>query len=275
MNKVAITGVLQLLGFHLCHRCLNQGIEVIGFDNFERNKPLKEEMLLVIGRNANFQFVEANDEPEKLKPYLQDVTMFFYLNDESDDISNLEQIVVICDELHLPIVTISSLEVYGNCDGICNEETPLHPITKYGKRKKLEELYWLKDAEVNGRQIVIFRLPNLFGPWQDPKDSFHQLVYQFVKNNVSLHAIMNNSSLSQNYMFVSNVVDALLLVMNHRFSCEIYNLSLNEKKYCTKKIRTELSYQPTYTYQQGIEILKKHILKILKLNRSLYEHVSP
>lgn len=271
MNKVAINGVLQLLGFHLCNECLNKGIEVIGFDNFKRNKPIKEEMLMEIGRNANFQFVETNDKPDNLKPYLQDVTMFFYLNNENEDISNIKEIVDICDELHLPIVTVSSLEVYGNCDRICNEDSPLHPLTKYGKRKKLEEQYWLKDAEINDRQIAIFRLPNLFGPWQDPEDSFHQLVYQFVKNNVSLHTIINNSSLSRDYMFVSNVVDALLLVMNHRFSCEIYNLSLNEKKYCTKKIRNEFSYKPKYTYQHGVEILIKHMLKMLKRNPSLYE----
>ena len=38
MEKVAITGVLQLLGFHLCNQCLNQGIEVVGFDNFEQKQ---------------------------------------------------------------------------------------------------------------------------------------------------------------------------------------------------------------------------------------------
>jgi len=271
MDKVAICGVLQLLGFHLCKECLNLGIEVIGFDNFEKNKPIKDEMLMEIGRNANFQFIEAKEELDKFKRYLQDVEMFYYLNDELEDMSKIEQIAAICDELSMPVVTASSLEVYGKCDGICNEDAPLHPMTKYGKRKKLEEHYWLKDAEANGRQIAIFRLPNLFGPWQNPTDRFHQLAYQLVKNNVSLHTIINYSSLSRDYMFVNNAVDALLLAMNHRFSCEIYNLSFNEKKYCTKKIRTELSYQPKYTYQQGIEILEKHLMEILKLHPSLYE----
>lgn len=275
MNRVAIFGVLQLLGFHLCNQCLNRGIEVIGFDHLEKNKLFKEEMLLAIGRNANFQFVEASDALKKLQHYLQTATMLFYLDEECSDIAAIEQITAVCDELKLPIVAASSLEVYGECEEICDEETPLQPITKYGKRKTLEEQCWLKDAYQNDRQIAIFRLPHLFGPWQDPKDRFHQLIYQFVKQNVNLEALVKNRSLSRNYLFVSNVVDAFLLLMNHRFSREIYNLSLNESKYCTKKIRSELAYQPKYTFQQGVEILKNHILKILKTNPLLYDDTRP
>lgn len=271
MEKIAITGVLQLLGFHLCNHLLNQGMQVVGFDNFDRNKQLKAEMLLAIGRNANFQFVESNYEQSELKNHLQDVTIFFHLNEESMNIHDLIEIVHICDQLQLPIITASSLEVYGNCKAACNEDTPLHPTTNLGKRKKLEEHYLLKNADRCNRQIAIIRLPNIFGPWQNPKDQFHQLIFQIVKNNASIQEIVNNRSLSQNYMFVNNVVDALMLIMEHRFHREIYNLSLNEKKYCSQKIRTQLSFKPKYSFQQGVEIFKKHILQMLETNPSLYE----
>lgn len=272
MNKVVISGVLQLLGFHLCDQCLNQGIEVVGFDTLERNKLLKEEMLHRFGRNANFQFVETNVESEQLKTYLKEATMVFYVNEECDDISQIEQIVEVCDQMHLPVVVSSSLEVYGTCETICKEDSKLHPITKFGKRKKLEEHYWLKDAVRNRRRIAIFRMPTLYGPFQDPNDSFHQVVYQFVKNHVNLDPIANSSSLAQQYLFVNNAVDAFLLMMNRQFSCEIYNLSANENKFCMEKIRTELNYEHKYTFREGLEIMKNHLLKILETNPSLYEH---
>lgn len=271
MEKIAITGVLQLVGFHLCNQLLKQGVQVVGFDNFDKNKHLKTEMLLAIGRNANFHFLEWNAEKTELKHHLKDAALFFHLDEEIEVISDLNHIIEICDQLKLPIIAASSLEVYGPCQSTCDENTPLQPTTRYGKRKKLEEDYLLNDAKRCNRRIAVIRLPHIFGPWQNPNDRLHKLILQCVKTDAGFEELVNNRSLSKNYMFVNNVVDAFLLMMNHRFEREIYNLSLNDEKYCSQKIRTELSYQPKYSFQQGVEMVKKHIEKMLEINPSFFK----
>ena len=55
MKKVVIYGVLQIVGFHLCTRLLEDGIFVVGIHDNKTNENVREEMLFSIGRNANFQ----------------------------------------------------------------------------------------------------------------------------------------------------------------------------------------------------------------------------
>ena len=63
------------------------------------------------------------------------------------------------------IVFTSSISVYGPCEQAVDETSPLHPVSSYGRSKRLAERIhrdWLERGE--GRRLVIVRPGVVFGP---------------------------------------------------------------------------------------------------------------
>lgn len=268
MDKVIVTGVLQLSGFHLCVRLLNEGINVVGIDTLDKNKKYKEEMLLSIGRNANFEYVESLDD---VKDFCG-VDLFFHLCGELMNDSELNKIITLCDKYQIPIIYISSLDVYGRGESCCYEDTMLRPVTPLGKRKKHEEMMLLSNSEEKKRKLVIFRTPYIYGPWQHQGHCMHKLIYMHVKKNIGLDKLLSNETFANQYMYVEDLIEAIMLVINRGFQCEIFNLSVNEQMFSSMKAREHLSFQPKITLQEGIEKQKQHIIKMLKVDPLFFEY---
>ena len=268
MEKAVVTGALQIAGFHLCMRLLDEGMAVVGIDRMERCDKIKEEMLLSVGRNANFQHAESlKDE------HLRDAHLLFHLDEDPLSETEFKRRIALCDEFQIPIVYLSSLDVYGNSSTCCTEGSKLEPATPLGKRKKQEELALRSNLEEKNRRILIFRTPRIYGPWQPANDDM-QRIFQLANNQAALKGdeqLMNRDFVNQ-YMFVEDVVDAIMLAGEREFHCEIYNLSSDEQKFSSKKARERLSFRPKHTFDEGIEKLKQHILKASSVNRSLFEN---
>ena len=63
------------------------------------------------------------------------------------------------------IVFTSSISVYGPCEKAVDEASPLHPVSSYGRSKRLAERIhrdWLARGE--GRRLIIVRPGVVFGP---------------------------------------------------------------------------------------------------------------
>ena len=63
------------------------------------------------------------------------------------------------------IVFTSSISVYGPCEEAVDELSPLHPVSSYGRSKRLAERIhrdWLERGE--GRRLIIVRPGVVFGP---------------------------------------------------------------------------------------------------------------
>jgi nucleoside-diphosphate-sugar epimerase len=63
------------------------------------------------------------------------------------------------------LVFTSSISVYGPCELAVNEQSPLHPVSSYGRSKRLAERIhrdWLARGE--GRRLIMVRPGVVFGP---------------------------------------------------------------------------------------------------------------
>lgn len=110
---------------------------------------------------------------------------------------------------------------------ICDESTPLNPISLYGKTKKYAE-----DVLTNNyNNYTVFRLATVFG--MSPRPRFDLLV-----NNLVLEAEKNKSltifdpHFRRNYVHIKDVVKAFNLARYYDYN-EIYNLG-NDNINCTK-----------------------------------------
>lgn len=271
MEKVIVTGVLQLIGFHLCNRLLNEGFHVVGIDTCTNNEKIKAEMLLSFGRNANFEFVNESLSNVNYENHIHEVKTFFHLREDPTTELEFNKIIAICEKLNVPIVFISSLEVYGNNQTLYTESSKLNPSTPLGKRKKQEEQLLLEKVCAGKNKCLIFRIPSVYGPWQSKNDCLHKHLNVHIKNNSHVSELKINHNFSKKYIYVDDVVEAIMLGFKENFTTAIYNLSVNEEKYSNDKIKEHLAFLPRYSFEDGLEKQKQHLLKILEVNPTIFE----
>jgi len=115
---------------------------------------------------------------------------------------------------------------YGVTDGNihCTEESPLNPISVYGKSKvEAEKIVLDTDNSIS------FRLATVFG--MSPKMRWELLVnfytYEAMRNK---YLIIFEKNFKRNYIHIRDVANCFIFAMyqSHRFKHKVYNLGLDE-----------------------------------------------
>lgn len=107
-----------------------------------------------------------------------------------------------------------------------------NPLSPYAVTKLVNELYAEVFARVYNFNTVGLRYFNVFGPKQNPNNPYAAVIPIFCKNFIRGDApkINGNGSISRDFTFVENVVQANILSLfcestNHASSHEIYNVA--------------------------------------------------
>ncbi len=271
MKKVVVTGALQFIGYHLSTRLLNAGYDVIGIDSLANQRERKEEMLLSFGRNANFQFIDSPWTEVELKKFLCSKTKFmFHYDQEIIAIESNRKIPHICAEKDIPLIVLSSLEVFGKQVPDVTGDTLLEPVTELGKQKARLEACLFSILDEIEYKLVIFRLPHVYGPWQDKEECVHKLLYAHLKANKTMQNVSMKTAFVKKHMYIDDVIELMWLAVNRKFDYEIYDVTY-EGDGLNSKIRNELSFEPVYTFEDGLKKQREHMLKMLQFNPLIYE----
>ncbi|MDR3491895.1 MAG: NAD-dependent epimerase/dehydratase family protein [Gammaproteobacteria bacterium] len=127
------------------------------------------------------------------------------------------------------IIYTSGSGVYGEVGELASRENQgdLHPISPYGASKLAGEAFISSYCHMFGLSACVFRFGNVVGPRQT-----HGVGYDFVrsllKNKNSLR-ILGNGKQSKSYIYVQDVVQAVLLVNEKMQSqYEVYNVATGD-----------------------------------------------
>ena len=306
MNKILVTGGAGYIGSTLVPVLLNQGYKVTVLDSLIFNQP----SLLDCCADQNFEFIQGD---------ICDHDLVNTILPKSDIVIPLAAIVgapackrnpsltrLVNYDAHMNIVNNVSAEQkvlfpttnsgygIGEKDSYCTEETPLRPISEYG-RMKVE----IEKAFLERGNAVTFRLATVFG--MSPRMRMDLLVNDFVCRAVKDKAIvLFEEHFRRNYIHVRDVSKAFLFGIENyeKMKGEPYNVGLSSanltkgqlaekiKEYVPKlyihtaeigedpdkrdylvsndKIES-LGWKPDYTLDDGIQELIKGY-KILKPN---------
>jgi len=215
MQKVLVTGGAGYIGSVLCEHLLDAGYDVTVLDNlmYGQTGPLH------LASNPRFHFVYGN--VVKYQP-LSDLIK------QSDIIIPLAAIVgaPACDLYHSRDITdinehitghISSLKdkliIYPNTNSgygsqpniICTEDTPLDPISTYGKSKQRSENWLFKYHS----DTIVLRLATVFG--MSPRMRTDLLVNDFVYKAVTDgYLVLFEPHFRRNFVHIRDVADCFL-----------------------------------------------------------------
>ncbi len=183
-------------------------------------------------------------------------------------------------------IQVSTDEVYGTLgkDGYFYETTPLSPNSPYSASKASADLIARSFFETYKLPVLITRCSNNYGPYQYPEKLIPFFISKLLKNEkVPLYGDGGNV---RDWLYVYDHCGAIDRVIHNGKIGEVYNIGGNNEKtnieitklilnamgkdetyieyvtdrlghdrryaICNTKIRTELNWNPSVTFEQGI-----------------------
>jgi UDP-glucose 4-epimerase len=128
----------------------------------------------------------------------------------------------------VPVVYASSAAVYGDCSSVpLRESSEKQPLSAYGADKLGCELHARVAGKVHRLRTIGLRLFNVYGPGQDPKSPYSGVISIFCERigRGQPIEIFGDGRQTRDFIFVADVVTALLRAMDARLSGEpVFNI---------------------------------------------------
>ena len=251
MKKILITGGAGYIGSMLSTELVNQGYKVTVLDLLKYNKNSLSHLYF----HRNFKFIYGDARNKKIMKNLIKQNEFiiplaglvgaplcdkFKKDAISTNFKAVKMIKELVNKKHKVIyMTTNSGYGIGEKNKFCDENTPLKPISLYGKTKC--------DAETEMNKFknsICFRLATVFG-------NSYRMRSDLLVNNFVFRAVINKKLdifepyFRRNFIHVKDVVKGIIFSINNfkKLKSNIYNLGLSNanisKIMLAKKIKKQ------------------------------------
>ena len=236
-KNILLTGCAGFIGFHLAKKLFQNNYNIIGIDNLNNyyDVSIKEDRLNILSKNNNFLFYkidlcnksELSDFFEKNK-----IDFIIHLAAQAGVRYSLENpmayidsniiafmnILEECKKYNLNIIYASSSSVYGDSEKfpLSEEEICNKPLSLYGASKLFNELTAYSYYHLYNISSIGLRFFTVYGPWGRPD----MALFKFTKNIIENKKInvYNDGNHSRSFTYISDIVDAIELLVNNYIS---------------------------------------------------------
>jgi UDP-glucuronate 4-epimerase len=241
--RILITGSAGFIGFHLARALLEEGCDVLGFDNFNDyyDVSLKEARNAVLQRYAHFELVRGDisdyvaikSSVERYKPdrvchlaaqagvrYSVDHPFIYQESNVKGHLNILEA----CRHARIDrLVYASSSSVYGG-----NTKIPFHekdnvdrPVSLYAATKKACELMSYTYASLYGLQTIGLRFFSVYGPWGRPDMAYWLFAEAMMKNKPI--KVFNNGDMHRDFTYIDDIISGIKSALTAK-ELEVYEI---------------------------------------------------
>ncbi|HJZ55701.1 MAG TPA: NAD(P)-dependent oxidoreductase [Gemmataceae bacterium] len=256
-DRVLVTGGLGYLGSIVCEHLLDAGLRVTALDNLMYGAG--QQGLFHLCANPAFDFIKGDVRDEALmRSTLKGADVVIHLAgivgaaacDRDPTLAttvNLDSVHLL-NRLRSPkqlIVFPNTNSGYGATSGqtFCTEDTPLEPISLYG-RTKVEAERVLLDSP----NAIALRLATVFGV--SPRMRLDLLVNHFVHAAVSdRYLVIFEKEFKRNFVHVRDVADCMLHAIANagRMAGRAYNLGLDSANLSKEELALKVKkYVPDF-----------------------------
>lgn len=239
--NILVAGGAGFIGSNLIDALLKNGHDVVCIDNYFIGTKQNIAHLL---NHPNFIMIEQDIcNVESLKKIFEQYAFdyVFHLAANSDIQASANQPMIECHNTYLTTFTLlecmrlynvkrfffaSTSAVYGDKNGEnVSENCPeLMPISYYGGAKLGSEAIISAYTYMNDMNTLIFRFPNVIGPRLT-----HGVIFDFIKRlrvEPDHLRILGDGRQSKPYIYVSDLVDAILHFMDSPKGITLYNVGV-------------------------------------------------
>jgi UDP-glucose 4-epimerase len=218
--RALVTGGAGFIGSHLVDALVARGDEVVALDD------------LSTGRREHVDPAATLVEHDVRTPFETDADVVFHLAAQADVGTSMERPAF---DAEVNVVgTVNALEaaraadahlvfsstggaIYGDVDKPAREESPLRPVSAYGLAKHSAEVYVDGWNRVFGSGHVVLRFANVYGPRQSAalEGGVIAIFLERLANGRPT-AIFGDGTITRDFVYVDDVICALLLAAGHR-----------------------------------------------------------
>jgi ADP-L-glycero-D-manno-heptose 6-epimerase len=247
---IVVTGAVGFIGSCLIARLNDAGFNAIvavdNFENVEKNKNLEnKKILLKIDRNDFFPWLDVNQETVEFIFHIGartdtaefDTSLLAALNTDYTKNVWLKSV-----EYQLPVVYASSAATYGLGEfGYDDNEaviSKLIPLNPYGDSKNEFDKWAIEQIEKPFFWAGL-KFFNVYGPNEYHKDRMASVIFhafnQIEKSGAmklfkSHNPEYKDGEQMRDFVYVKDVVEVCMFLMNHRKNSGIYNLGSGEAR---------------------------------------------
>jgi UDP-glucuronate 4-epimerase len=232
--RILVTGAAGFIGFHVAHRLLSDGHEVVGLDSVNQyyDVRLKEGRLALLQQHRDFEFVRAAlADPEAMNQLFDrcEFDRVIHLAAQAGVRYSLErpdayiasnvlgflQVLEECRYRKVPhLVYASSSSVYG-----ASTQMPFsvrggadHPLSMYGATKRANELMAHSYSYLFGLPTTGLRFFTVYGPWGRPD----MVMFKFAKAILDGQPInvFNDGRMRRDFTYIDDVVESVVRIMD-------------------------------------------------------------
>ncbi len=248
--KILVTGTAGFIGSYVAHSLLDDGHEVVGFDNFNDYYcvDLKEARHAALEARIGYMGVKGDlFDHDALVAVFESHTFdrvchlaaqagvrysiqnpFAY---QQANLSGHLNILECCRQFKVPrLVYASSSSVYGG-----NQKVPFseddhvdHPVSLYAATKKANELMAHSYTHLYGFQSIGLRFFTVYGPWGRP-DMAYWLFTEAMLDNRPIK-VFNHGDMKRDFTYIDDIVQGVksALFVDGLNPYEIFNLGNNQ-----------------------------------------------
>lgn len=231
--KCLVIGGGGFIGTHLCQALTKYGANVSGFGRRQSYPEALQHIAWTYGSFSDREALEHAIEENEIIFHLLSSRVVESSNknpisDLMTDVSNSVYLFDLCRKFKTrKIIFVSSGgTVYGIQSQIRIPETAqTNPISAYGINKLAIEKYLNLYHYLHGLNYNIVRVANPYGPFQDParkQGVVAALIHKMINNQPI--EIWGNGEVVRDYIYVDDVIDALIAVLNYDGPHRVFNV---------------------------------------------------
>lgn len=235
--KVLVTGGAGYVGTILIPQLLRKGYKVRVLDNLL----FGGDQLLPFVRNPNFEFQKGDIRNlQAVKTAVKSMDAVIHLAAlvgysvcrshpklaKETNIDGTRNIIKATHKQQL-IVFASTGSNYGKVDGVCTEETPLNPLSIYGKTKTLAEKMLLERSTT-----IAYRYATAFG--SSPRLRLDLMINDFTyKAFTQQYLVVYEKHFKRTFIHVSDMGRSLVFALENQNAMkgEVYNVGSDDMNY--------------------------------------------
>ncbi len=240
-----VTGGAGFIGSHITDALLRKGYRVRVLDNFSRGKMenLSDSIRSIDLVRGDIRCLKTVKKMMKGTDYVFHLAAIASVPQSCEDPEETHEVNVrgtlnvllaARDAKIKRVVFTSSSAIYGDTKNFptSEQERPM-PESPYAASKMMGEYYCRNFTALYGLETVALRYFNVFGPRQDPKSQYSNVIPIFIRqiklgNPVMVHW---DGRQSRDFVYIENVVNANLIAMDHPLAKgESFNIGCREEK---------------------------------------------